>query len=491
VSDRVYSLGNFQNDNGAATTPDLALVHVPEGFVVNGSRSGFRTSIRASGPADADTVAMCGAGGNAYAPGGGVNGAGTLRCGALGVLHGQDIFGNPILNYHQLPGLGVMYAPGDSGGPAFFEGALVGINSGISFQCAGMPSQSCTKGQLTTLTGGFAISVPDFAQWIEAVMLTDWNPAARVQWIDTRLAEIVGTKVPWSNVGSTPWARANRSAQEVCVRRGYVGGLYTGEALDDKRGVICLGSQVAQFFDVQQSEIEALDEPFEDMETVPWSQAQRMADKLCIARGLPHGFFTGNHVDLIFTGWVIGLARGLVCQDRSLHWRDVDVATLSASSDQPVWSVDWLDWGTASRAAGRYCWNRGYTWGYFTGWQSIALGTVCLATVPPRIDADPAVGPDSTGRSQVDLVGVFEGSADLTPVVTCSISGTVSARIDWSGPSYAHVSFPSPTVPQACTFALRRGDGEASNVTAPVLLGGSVYVDPTVPPNFCSVTGTC
>jgi hypothetical protein len=438
--------------------------------MVGGSRTGFRLPIRSQAPGPAESVVVCGQGGNVEPNHS--DGFGTMRCGVMASSPARDAAGNAILNLYPLAFLGQILAPGDSGGPVFFDEALVGINSESGSEMS------------------VAVSVPEAAAWIDGVTASSWAASARVQWIDVRLAEIQGTNQPWTDVAATPWAQANRSAQEVCTRRGYTGGFYTGEALGDRRGVVCLGNEIAQFFDVPQTEIDQLPEPFVDVDTVPWAQAQRMADKLCIARGLPHGFFTGHHVDYYLNGQLLlPWVRGLVCQSHSFHWRDVDPQTLSSSSAQPISSVDALDWGTAARAATRYCWNRGYASEYFSGWQSPqGLGTVCIATAPPRVDEITAQPTTPGGRAQLEFNGLFEGGADLALVLYQCVFPVTDARIEWSTRNQLRVSLSAP-YGNFCYFGVYRGDGESTYLKPFWVPAGTPL--PSGPPAFCVVTGTC
>jgi len=114
----------------------------------------------------------------------------------------------------------------------------------------------------------------------------------------------------FTNIDTTNWAQVSRAATNICNNRGFVGGFFTGLQLPVLRGLgmlhglVCLNSDVAQWFDAPQSELDGSLYPFQDINTVPWAYAARAATNICLNRHFAGGFFTGHQ---------LGGNHGVVC----------------------------------------------------------------------------------------------------------------------------------------------------------------------------------
>lgn len=68
--------------------------------------------------------------------------------------------------------------------------------------------------------------------------------------------------------------------------------------------MVCLGSDVAHWFDSTGQDLLNSGEAFADINTVPWGKAAQAATNVCVAKGYAGGFFTGHQVNDL---------HGLVC----------------------------------------------------------------------------------------------------------------------------------------------------------------------------------
>lgn len=76
-----------------------------------------------------------------------------------------------------------------------------------------------------------------------------------------------------------------------------MGGFFTGHQLNGLRGVVCLGSDAARWFDSTNQDLYNSGEGFSDINTVPWAKAARAATNICLGKGHPGGFFTGHQLN--------------------------------------------------------------------------------------------------------------------------------------------------------------------------------------------------
>ena len=108
----------------------------------------------------------------------------------------------------------------------------------------------------------------------------------------------------FNDFDSTNWAQVSRAATNICTNRGFVGGFFTGLQQGNVYGLVCLNSDVAQWFDIPPSELNTAGYTIVDINTVPWAYAARAATNVCLNRHFSGGFFTGHQ---------LGGNHGVVC----------------------------------------------------------------------------------------------------------------------------------------------------------------------------------
>ena len=114
---------------------------------------------------------------------------------------------------------------------------------------------------------------------------------------DATAADIHATSWDFSDINTTPWAQVARAATGICTARGFVGGFFTGHQLNGLHGVDCLKSDVAFSFDATDGDLQNSGYSFADINLVPWAQAARAATNICVAKGAAGGFFTGHQLN--------------------------------------------------------------------------------------------------------------------------------------------------------------------------------------------------
>jgi hypothetical protein len=129
--------------------------------------------------------------------------------------------------------------------------------------------------------------------------------ARGTRWFDITQSELNATGWGFGDVNTVAWAQASRAAFGYCTQRGYVGGQLNGfQGAAGVKGVICIGSDVAQWFDVTRQDIWNTGWRFDDTNLTAWAQAARAANSLCNDRGFVSGRFNGHQYNGRF---------GLVC----------------------------------------------------------------------------------------------------------------------------------------------------------------------------------
>ena len=118
---------------------------------------------------------------------------------------------------------------------------------------------------------------------------------ASARFVDVTDEEIESTPWRFADINAAGWSQVARTATEIAARRGdLAGGYFTGHQVPGRRGLIGLGPDIAQAFDVTDAEVAATPWAFADINTVGWAQAARAATDICRARGFAGGFFTGR-----------------------------------------------------------------------------------------------------------------------------------------------------------------------------------------------------
>lgn len=116
---------------------------------------------------------------------------------------------------------------------------------------------------------------------------------------DVTADQIHATTWDFTDIDTTPWAQVSRAATGFCNANNFIGGFFTGHQLNGLHGVICLGADVAHWFDSTNTELYNSGEGFVDINTVPWAKAARAATNICLGRnqGYAGGFFTGHQLN--------------------------------------------------------------------------------------------------------------------------------------------------------------------------------------------------
>lgn len=124
---------------------------------------------------------------------------------------------------------------------------------------------------------------------------------AYINWFDTTAWERQEARHPISSRTYVEWDYANKSAEAVCHRRGYEGGLYTGHQSGDLMGINCSGGGSLTWMDMPGWEARTTKAWLDYSRTVrnptylPHLVANGAAMDLCKARGYGGGFFNGHY----------------------------------------------------------------------------------------------------------------------------------------------------------------------------------------------------
>ena len=113
------------------------------------------------------------------------------------------------------------------------------------------------------------------------------------------------TRTGSSKTWLAPWeTTSGRAAIAIAINRGFGAGYFTGHQIPGSpgkpgvHGWIGLDPELISVFDLDDndSDVQASQWRFPDINTVPWATAARLATDVCIARGFAGGFFTGHQI---------------------------------------------------------------------------------------------------------------------------------------------------------------------------------------------------
>jgi hypothetical protein len=381
TADAIYLFGGFADEVG----PDLALVHLSTPLVINGSPSGFANQLW---PGTSDTLVdpnvtltIYGQGwSDCPVPPATGMGAGTYRVAELlltdidraATERPIDPADPPTTfvdeaggNYHRLEEntSSQILAPGDSGSPGIIW------NEGIPYIAGITSSSNCSAGF------SHQVSIPTVREWIDAVLHTQWTPGATSQPVWVLPAEVNGTDWGLTDVDTTHWAQAARAAAAMCYNRGFAGGHFDGHQgeLNGNTGfgIQCSGGDT-QWFDVDAKAIADTGWVFTDINTVPWAQANRAAERICAGRnqGFVGGHFSGHQRDGLY---------GVFCYRQGAQWFDATTDQINETGWKfATDDIDAVPWAQAARAAVGFCRDRGFSGGFLNGHHVPGLyGVVC------------------------------------------------------------------------------------------------------------------
>jgi hypothetical protein len=322
--DAIYKFGGWASD---PTGPDIGLLHLVLPVAVNGSTTGFAIPLFRGNP-EGRTVTVYGASTGVY-----------LKAD----MEVPNLFGrNFVLSR---TAAGVTTDHGDSGGPAF-------VVDGATAFLAGVTS---TTGAPNALSASVAAHVA----WIEAavaVPLSQYEPLQIGVAQEGELRAVPeGDRLaaggdPLAGVG---WSRAQRVAQWLCTKRGFVGGTFLPGPVNgaEQHRFACIGRDGGVFRNATTAEVDGTGAGFGSIDGVPWAQAARAADAVCrtVLPGSIGGFFTGFGDTMLELGQVCLFAE--------------TGARYAAHGPGP----DAFDWRVARREADAFCRRVGRLGGFPTG----------------------------------------------------------------------------------------------------------------------------
>jgi len=397
TSDAIYQFGGGLDAQGNLLDltygPDLALVHLSKPFAINGSATGFTNQIYTGTPESLNgkTVATYGEGISIYATPGTpptpAAGFGTWRAADLTVsAASKDTYTlSPDTLSPDAAGQIIPFqiiAFGDSGGPGFIwdQGTpyITGINSRVMDQCLDRTTTDSCKNTVTGISSALATSVPGVRDWIAAVFKTQWHPSVTSETIEVYQAEVAGTKWDLADLNQSGWAQAARAASGMCYNRGFAGGHSDGhQDLAQSRYSIQCSGQGVTWTNISASQMDS-QWAFTDVNTVPWAQANRVAERYCAAQnqGFAGGHFTGH---MASGSGLFPAEYGVFCYKDGAQWFDATDTELAATGwGFTTSNIDDVPWAQAARAATGFCRDKGFSGGFMNG-QHVAphWGVVC------------------------------------------------------------------------------------------------------------------
>jgi hypothetical protein len=121
-------------------------------------------------------------------------------------------------------------------------------------------------------------------------------PVPGTTFADVPLTDIAGTPFPFADINAAHWAQTGRAAMAIAATRGRAAGFFTGHTLPGQCGWIGLDARVVSVVDVDDETVRQSRWRFDDINTVAWAQAARLATDVCLQRGLTGGFFSGHQL---------------------------------------------------------------------------------------------------------------------------------------------------------------------------------------------------
>lgn len=336
LSNAMYKFGYHATDEFGLA--DIGLVRLTTRVPINGSTNTFFTRLY-GGDAVGKTVTIYGQSTGAY-----------LKA-EMTVKSSVDDGRNLQLTSDQ----DVKVIPGDSGGPTFInedgERYLVGITSN---------------------TGGKIVAIAPHVKWIIAATRSFLDHSQPFAATDALKEELLALPEGSLEEGqffypTQNWARAQRKAQWMCKLRGFIGGIFLpgGGKLGPYK-FACIGRDGGKFLEASQTDIDATLWGFNDINTVPWAQANRAAIKACKNKipGSVGGFFTGQRM-------------GIICMNgKSGEFVVSDPVFWSSSGKLDLNTIDWFGpHGDATKICKSYGYEGGFPDGHL---YSNGRGMTCI-----------------------------------------------------------------------------------------------------------------
>jgi hypothetical protein len=119
-------------------------------------------------------------------------------------------------------------------------------------------------------------------------------PVPGVTFVDVPLTEIAATQFPFTDINAAHWAQIGRAAMAIAGTHSAVAGFFTGHTVSERCGWIGLDARLVSVFDVDDETVRQSPWRFDDINTVAWARAARLATDVCLQRGFAGGFFSGH-----------------------------------------------------------------------------------------------------------------------------------------------------------------------------------------------------
>jgi hypothetical protein len=114
--------------------------------------------------------------------------------------------------------------------------------------------------------------------------------------VDVDDAEIAALRFSFDDINDSHWAQVGRAAMEIAVSQRLGAGFFTGHQIPGRRGWIGIDANLVSVFDIDDQTVRESQWAFDDINTVPWAQAARLATNVCVKRQFAGGFFTGHQL---------------------------------------------------------------------------------------------------------------------------------------------------------------------------------------------------
>jgi hypothetical protein len=121
-------------------------------------------------------------------------------------------------------------------------------------------------------------------------------PVNGTTFVDVETNEISKLRFGFTDINSTHWAQVGRAAMEIATLRQFAAGFFTGHQIPGRCGWIGIDSNLVTIFDIDDRTVRQSQWTFDDINTVHWAQAARLATDICIQSGFASGFFTGHQL---------------------------------------------------------------------------------------------------------------------------------------------------------------------------------------------------
>jgi hypothetical protein len=440
--DRVYRYWGVAKQDDTA---DIALLHVPNAFSVNGSTTAFRAEISTLSLLDmkGQEVKVFGAGINVLAKtddkGNDIRSSGDGRFRTARFKVNQIVEGR--FWYPTNDGKETI-AGGDSGGPSYEfttgRARLAGVHSLCSTKC--LRPDICTEDDpwkfISELSACADAPISSAEAALRDIMRQFWNPAAAIQTVRVAHSEgEVARSLLLGEIDALPWSYARRAAQRYCENRGFVAGYadgahQPGESYEFK----CFGNGAGGKFDAMPDHLVRLSDKFAHVADLNWAQAARAATAVCkmIDVKFVAGVLTGFEL-ISEPGPAVNQRAGVFCLNAA-NAKSFDVPLVRLNSPgTDVDSLAFMSWAAAGRAASKYCRSQLFTMGgFFNGTEyGDKRGVTCIgknSASGDSITEDDLREPELANK--IEIGSGVENSVEPAPRAQATEKTTLMRELD-------------------------------------------------------------